>query len=45
MTKGEINLFDFCLIGPAILFVNQYFSFLIPEFFVLLASFVSLEFT
>jgi phosphatidylglycerophosphate synthase len=40
MTKGEIMLFDTCLIGPMILFVNQYFSFFFPEYIVLVFSLI-----
>ncbi|CAF0722032.1 unnamed protein product [Brachionus calyciflorus] len=31
MTKGEIFLLDSCLIGPILLLLNQYFSYIIPE--------------
>ena len=40
MTKGEIFLFDTCLIGPVALLLNQYFSYIIPELIVLVASLV-----
>lgn len=35
MTKGEIFLLDTCLIGPTLLFLNQYFNYLIPEIYLL----------
>lgn len=40
MTKGEIYLFDTCLIGPVALLLNQYFNNPIPEIIVLIASLV-----
>lgn len=40
MTKGEIMLFDTCLIGPMTLFINQYFSYFIPEYIVLVVSLI-----
>ena len=42
MTKGEIYLFDSSLTGPVILLLNQYFSYLIPELFVLYICLVSI---
>jgi hypothetical protein len=42
MTKGEIFLLDSCLIGPTVLFLNQYFNYLIPEIYILYLSLVSL---
>ena len=44
MTKGEIFLFDTCLIGPVALLLNQYFSYIIPELIVLVASLVNINF-
>lgn len=41
MTKGEINLIDSCLIGPVLLLLNQYFGYIVSEFFVLFVCFVS----
>jgi phosphatidylglycerophosphate synthase len=41
MTKGEIFLTDSCLIGPVILLLNQYFGYLLPEFYVLSFCLVS----
>lgn len=35
MTKGEIFLLDTCLIGPTMLFLNQYFNYLVPEIYLL----------
>ena len=35
MTKNEMEYFDSALIGPLMLFLNQYFSFYIPEYIVL----------
>lgn len=43
MTKGEIFLLDSCLIGPTVLFLNQYFNYLIPEIYILYLSLVSLD--
>ena len=39
MTKGELSLIDSCLLGPVILLLNQYFSYIIPEFYVLCLCF------
>ena len=44
MTKGEIYLFDTCLIGPVALLLNQYFNNPIPEIIVLIASLVCIFF-
>lgn len=41
MTKGEIYLFDTILTGPVILLLNQYFSYLVPELYVLYLCLVS----
>lgn len=35
MTKGEIFLMDTCLSGPILMFLNQYFNYLIPEVYLL----------
>ncbi|KAK9508595.1 hypothetical protein O3M35_006122 [Rhynocoris fuscipes] len=35
MTRNEMDYFDSSLIGPAMLFLNQYFNFFIPEHVVL----------
>ncbi|XP_073998003.1 choline/ethanolaminephosphotransferase 1 bbc isoform X9 [Rhodnius prolixus] len=35
MTRNEMDYFDSSLIGPAMLFLNQYFNFFIPEHIVL----------
>jgi len=40
MTKGEIYLLDTCLIGPTLLFLNQYFNYLIPEIYLLWFSLI-----
>ena len=40
MTKGEIFLLDTCQIGPTVLFLNQYFNYLIPEIWILWLSLV-----
>lgn len=40
MTKGEIFLLDTCLIGPTLLFLNQYFNYLIPEIYLLWISLI-----
>lgn len=47
MTKNEMEYFDSALIGPLMLFLNQYFSFYIPEYIVLwmcLVSYIFLPF-
>ncbi|XP_060800877.1 cholinephosphotransferase 1 isoform X6 [Amyelois transitella] len=35
MTKSEMEYFDWSLLGPAMLFLNQYFNNALPEYFVL----------
>ncbi|XP_023723077.1 choline/ethanolaminephosphotransferase 1 isoform X6 [Cryptotermes secundus] len=35
MTKNELEYLDSALIGPAMLFLNQYFNFFLPEYIVL----------
>lgn len=35
MTRSEMALIDACFIGPFLLFLNQYFNSLIPEYFLL----------
>ncbi len=42
MTKGELYLTDSCLIGPMMLLMNQYFNYLLPEYYVLWLCFVSI---
>jgi hypothetical protein len=41
MTKGQVYLNDSCLVGPGLLLVNQYLSFLVPEYAVLWLCLVS----
>lgn len=41
MTKNEMEYLDSSLIGPAMLFLNQYFNFFIKEYYVLWLCFVS----
>ena len=41
MTRSEITLIDSCFIGPFMLFLNQYFNVLIPEYFLLTVVCVS----
>lgn len=41
MTKNEMQYLDSSLIGPAMLFLNQYFNFFIKEYYVLWLCFVS----
>lgn len=41
MTKNEMQYLDSSLIGPAMLFLNQYFNFFINEYYVLWLCFVS----
>lgn len=35
MTKSEMDYMDWSLLGPAMLFLNQYFNTFIPEYYVL----------
>lgn len=44
MTKSEIDFFDIALIGPMMLFLNQYFDIIITEKYLLYASLVSEKF-
>lgn len=39
MSKSEMNLFDSGLIGPLLLFLNQYFNEFVPEYYVLWIAF------
>lgn len=41
MTKNELEYLDSALIGPAMLFLNQYFNFFLPEYIVLWVCLVS----
>lgn len=41
MTKSEMEYMDWSLIGPAMLFFNQYFNTFIPEYIVLWLCMVS----
>lgn len=41
MTKNEMDYFDSSMFGPAMLFLNQYFNFFIPEYYVLWSCVVS----
>ena len=41
MCKSELEYWDSVYFGPALLFMNQYFDFFVPEYYVLLAAFVS----
>ena len=43
MTKNEMQYLDSSLIGPAMLFLNQYFNFYIKEYYVLWLCFVSIN--
>ncbi|XP_014487937.1 PREDICTED: choline/ethanolaminephosphotransferase 1-like [Dinoponera quadriceps] len=40
MTKNEMQYLDSSLIGPAMLFLNQYFNFFINEYYVLWLCFI-----
>ncbi|XP_012286896.1 cholinephosphotransferase 1 isoform X2 [Orussus abietinus] len=40
MTKNEMQYLDSSLIGPAMLFLNQYFNFFIKEYYVLWGCFI-----
>ena len=42
MTRSEMALVDACFIGPLMLFLNQYFNSLIPEYFLLSVVCVSI---
>ena len=44
MTRSEMALIDACFIGPFLLFLNQYFNSLIPEYFLLSVVCVSMIF-
>lgn len=35
MTKSELEYLDWGLLGPLLLFLNQYFNYFLPEYFVL----------
>jgi len=41
MTKSELDYLDTVLIGPLMLFLNQYFNFYFNEYYVLWACLVS----
>jgi len=41
MTRSEMAYLDSVLIGPAMLFLNQYFNTFLPEYFVLWLALVS----
>lgn len=43
MTKNEMQYLDSALIGPAMLFLNQYFNFFIKEYYVLWLCLVSIK--
>ena len=43
MTRSELDYLDSVLIGPTLLFLNQYFNNFLPEYFVLWAALVSLS--
>ncbi|XP_047518048.1 cholinephosphotransferase 1 isoform X3 [Pieris napi] len=40
MTKSEMDYYDWALVGPAMLFLNQYFKNALPEYYVLWLCFV-----
>lgn len=42
MTKSEMDMWDYSLIGPAMLFFNQYFNTFFDEYIVLWLALVSL---
>lgn len=42
MTKSEMDYMDMSLLGPAMLFFNQYFNTFVPEYFVLWLCAVSI---
>lgn len=41
MCKSELEYWDSSYVGPALLFMNQYLDFLVPEYYVLWVAFVS----
>ena len=41
MCKSELQYWDSVYFGPALLFMNQYFDFFFPEYYVLWVSLVS----
>jgi len=43
MTKSEIEILDSILVGPTMLFLNQYFNTFLNEYYVLWAAFVSIH--
>jgi hypothetical protein len=43
MTKSEMEYLDSVLLGPLMLFLNQYFKSFLPEYFVLWLCVVSLQ--
>lgn len=43
MSKSELEYWDSVYFGPALLFMNQYFDFFVPEYYVLWAAFVSID--
>lgn len=45
MTKNELDYLDSALVGPAMLFLNQYFNFFFDEYYVLWSCMVSGNFT
>ena len=45
MTKSEMDFFDSSLLGPAMLFLNQYFNYILNEYLVLWIMFVSYLYT
>ena len=45
MTKSEMDFFDSSLLGPAMLFLNQYFNYILNEYVVLWIMFVSYLYT
>lgn len=43
MTRSEMDYLDSVLVGPALLFLNQYFNNFIQEYYVLWVCLVSLS--
>lgn len=44
MTKNEMEYMDVALVGPGLLFFNQYFNTFMPEYFVLWLCVVSIDY-
>lgn len=43
MTKSEMDYMDWSLLGPTMLFLNQYFNTFVPEYYVLWLCMVNMN--